>query len=241
MREIEAPAKVLVALLPAALLGCGSVDRGSGVPIESAPAQIAQAVCPKAYTCCSATQLMGNTMAGTDEQSCETMTTTNYQNQLNAIQASEKAGRSMYDGDKLDACLKTIRSATCETLNMTNHFTGVPGCDTFVRPLVAYGGACGFDWECVAGWCDRPPNTSGDGVCQAFAQSGAACGDHAKCGSGLICDANSSTCMNAPPVTPPTNACFYSSGCAVSSGRPGTSAVLALVFAIALTARRRRR
>src|SRR5215831_5069833 len=116
-----------------AVSGCGSVERGSGVPLDTAPREIAQAICPKAYGCCMASQLSGNSMAGTDEASCEVQTEQGYRTQLATVQDSQDAGRSTYDGDKLDACLKTIRAADCATLNMTNHITGVAGCESFVR------------------------------------------------------------------------------------------------------------
>jgi hypothetical protein len=241
MRFSKAPVIAFFGLVPAALLGCGNVDSGSGVPIENAAMQAAQTICPKAWSCCTASQLAGNSNAGTDETSCETATAQAFQNQLNAIQASQNAGRAKYDGDKVDACLKTIRSSDCQKLDMTNHLSGVAGCDSFVKPLVAYGGACSQDFECIDGYCSRAPNMSGDGTCQAFSASGAACSDQVLCGSGLTCDATSNTCVTAPPVTPPANACFYSSGCNIGGGSPRGLFALALALAAIARGRAKRR
>jgi hypothetical protein len=227
----------VMGLIPALLVGCGSVDHASGVPIDQAAREISQTICPKAYSCCTAGQLSGNSNAGTDEPSCEQKTQQGYQGQLDAVQTSQDLGRARYDGDKLDACLKTIRSADCTTLNMTNHVTGVPGCETFVTPLVAVGGACSNDYECIDSFCPMAPMTSGDGACQPFAGSGAPCSDQQKCGAGLICDSTTNVCtiLATPPTT---NACFYTSGCNVSDCRPEVSLVSLAVLALIALARR---
>ena len=241
MRGITTSLAFATALAPAVLLGCGSVDRASGIPIDQAAHEIALTICPKAYTCCMASQLSGNANAGTDEPSCEQKTQQGYQGQLDSVQASQDLGRSSFDGVKLDACLKTIRSADCATLNMTNHVTGVPGCESFVTPLVAVGGACSNDFECQDSFCQKAPMTSGDGVCQPFAGSGAACSDQQRCGAGLICDGTTNVCTILA-VPPTTNACFYSSGCNVSDCQPVTSLVaLAMLALIGFVRRRGRR
>jgi hypothetical protein len=255
-------------VLATSLAGCGGqVENQSKIPIAEAPQKIAQAVCPKAWTCCTATQLMGNQNAGTDEQSCEAKTTQSYQNQLDAVQASQRQHRVLYDGDQLDACLGNIRSYTCEMLATTNHFSGVAGCDSFIKPLVDIGGDCGFNFECINSWCKTDTNGA-NGKCTAFAQVGETCGNaqgDTPCGSGLVCDGTALACYQ-PGATgdactdnlrcasancsiptgssagtcapPPADQCFYASGCAASgSGRPSLAIVLLL---LALFSRRLR-
>jgi len=232
----------------AGLPGCGQVSPPpSGVPIDMAPQEIAQTVCPKAYSCCTATQLMGNDMAGTDEPSCETKTADAFQNQLAAVRSSQSDGRSRYDGDKLAACLTTIRSSLCETLGATNHFAGIPGCDNFVMPLVADGGSCAYDWECTGGRC-------GDGRCASLPGPGQACSSEIHCAAGSVCS-GSSTCVamssdgascvggvecpsgvcTAQVCSPRPATCFCSSGCSVS-GRGAASSLAAVAVAAALMA-----
>ena len=59
---------------------------------------------------------------------------------------------------------------------MTNHVAGIPGCESFTTPLVAVGGACSQDYECINGWCNVPTSSSyGDGVCAAFPPAGRSC------------------------------------------------------------------
>lgn len=267
--RLRLAAASIAALAPlAALSGCGGVH---GIPVDSTSTQIAQTVCPKAYECCTQSQLMGNSSAGTDEASCESMTKSDFAGNLEAVQASQDQGRATFDNAKLQACLNTIRSASCDTLDMTNHLMGIPGCDSFVDPLVAIGGACSNDYECVDGWCQQPTDMSGgDGACQPHAQLGQSCLT-ATCEAGLTCDvaATDETCVQpgalgaactdplqcasvncsmTDATTPGTcvaatgTQCFYASGCsAAGSGRPNTGTTLLLAAVALIAALRARR
>src|SRR5262245_8830689 len=108
MRERNLLTATVLAIAAAA--GCDK-DSGNGVAIEAAPAEIAKAVCPKAYTCCVASQLMGNDLAGTDEPSCEQKSTDGFKKNLDVVHSSEDKGRVVYRGDKVAACVAFLRSA----------------------------------------------------------------------------------------------------------------------------------
>src|SRR5262245_33049406 len=136
MRTDTLRAVVSGGLLSAALLGCGGVD---AIPIDKTAKDFAEAICPKAYSCCTAEQLMDNDAAGTSEVECKMLTEDNFRNFLQGLQNSQNEKRSKFDQTRVDACLNTIRSSDCATLNMTNHLSGVPGCDRFATPLVAVG------------------------------------------------------------------------------------------------------
>ena len=239
--------------------GCGRVNpEPTGISIASAPQQIAETVCPKAYSCCTPAQLMSNDSAGTDEPSCESKSADAFQNQLGAVQDAEQAGRARYDGDRLASCLATIRSSTCDALGATNHFMGIPGCDQFVVPLVAEGGTCSNDFECVVGRCLA-------GKCAALPAAGAPCTDDGKCATGAVCDATATCiatradgepctqgiqcpslqCTSSGTCAPRAATCFYASGCSMGGGGGacGTPPLFAGLFlaALALAARRRAR
>jgi len=168
--------------------GCGNVG---GIPVDQTATRIANTVCPKAWMCCTADQLMSNSAAGVNEQDCITQTTASYQNQLSTLQASIDQKRASYQSSKLDACLMTIQTADCTTLDVTNHLAGIPGCESFTAPLVAVGGACSQDYECVNGWCNVPTSSSnGEGVCAAFVAPGQSCATAGgpSCGPNAVCD-----------------------------------------------------
>jgi len=257
----------VVLLLPVLVLGCGKVaGKAGGIRAEDAPREIARAVCPKAYVCCTAMELMGNEMAGTDEPSCELKTAEAFHNQLQPVLASQSRFRSDYDGVKLEACLAHVRAATCEELGTTNHFSGIPGCDAFVEARLGHGEACTQDWECIEGWCEGSV-MGADGACRPLAKEGEAC-DPAKCEKDIRCDSATKMCArpraegevclrgdqcasnNCPAAATAGadrkcapakgGACFYSAACsAAGAGRPGLLS-LALMLAIAAVAAVRR-
>ena len=256
-------ASVATVALGIAGAGCEG-SKPFGPKATPSSAEVAETICSKAYLCCSAAQLMGNQTAGTSEAECENKTATAYQNQIEAVSASEDKGRALYQPQLLMACLTTIRASSCTELSTTNHVAGIPGCATFATPLVTVGGPCGHDWECVDGWCDHPAMTSGDGICRALVGEGQDCTvDHcakgtschgatktcvalhavgetcssaAMCASG-VCDGTTGTC--GPPAG---GSCFYSTGCRVGGGGPGAGALaLALAGTALLLAIRRSR
>src|SRR5262245_2371775 len=184
-------------VLTVALLGCGGV---SGIPIEKTATEFAKAICPQAYSCCTPETLMGNSTAAVcdpanppvppemcGEAECEKRTAADFRNQLQQMQNSENAGRSKYKQDEVDACLAAIRSATCSELTAIRSIQGLPACDkTFATPMVAVGGKCGFDFECIGGVCQKEP-MAWEGVCVAGGATGTACGSN-RCAPELICD-----------------------------------------------------
>jgi len=187
-----------------------------------------------------ANQLTSNMQAGTDEPTCETKTQAAFAQQVAGIEASEKSGRSSYDGTKVQACVTFIRSAACADLDMTNHFSGIPACASFIEPKVAVGDACGNDYECIDGWCDKTgAPDGGDGVCHALGQAGAACANGAKCAASLVCDATTTTCGAPPPSTAATS-CFYSSACSYAGGDRGAASLFGLGLLAAAVASRTR-
>jgi uncharacterized protein (TIGR03382 family) len=175
----------LTGSLTVAVLGCGGV---SGIPIEKTATDFAKAICPKAYDCCTMEQLMKNAAAGMTEAECETKTATNFRSYLQNMQSSENAGRSKYDEMKVDACLQAIRAATCSQLTMITNLSGLPECDsTFATPLVASGGTCVNDFECIDSVC-QIPEAGGAGTCVAGVPAGGSCGSTAHCAQNLLCD-----------------------------------------------------
>jgi hypothetical protein len=183
MRTDTFRSMVLVGLVSATVLGCGGVD---AIPIDKTANEFADAICQKAYDCCTADQLSSNDAAGTSEAECKTKTAENFRNVLQGVQNSHNAKRVMYERSKVDACLNTLRAADCATLNTTNRLSGVPGCDSFSTPLVAVGGQCSNDYECINSYC-KAAGAGEPSVCATGAASGASCTTD-QCAAGLTCD-----------------------------------------------------
>jgi len=246
-------------VLTVAVLGCGGV---SGIPIEKTATDFAKAICSAAYKCCTAETLMGNASAGMTEAECEMKTATDFRNQLQIMQSSENAGRSKYDQMQVDMCLAAIRGAACDTLTSIRSLSALPACDsTFATPLVAVGGTCQNDFECIDSVC-------ADGTCAAGTPVGGSCVAAAnKCAPKLFCDPRDgnndtdSVCVMEQDIggacidgfdcksrlcsggtcTQPAAQCFYGGGCS-AGGRPSAAALLLMaLFVVVALARTRRR
>jgi len=245
-------------VLTVAVLGCGGVR---GIPIEKTSTDFAKAICSAAYKCCTAETLMGNASAGMTEAECEMKTATDFRNQLQNMQNSENAGRSKYDQMQVDKCLEAIRGASCETLTSIRKVSGLPACDsTFATPLVAVGGACSNDFECIDSVC-------ADGKCAAGTPVGGSCvGTGNKCAQNLSCDPrngsddNDDVCVaeqdiggacvdnfdcksrlcTAGTCAQPAAQCFYGGGCS-AGGRPSTAALLLMALFVVVALSRTRR
>lgn len=248
---------------------CSEKSTGTDIALEDAPAEIAKTVCPRAYGCCSAMQLMGNEFAGADEPSCEVKTTEGFRKNLDGARNAIRKKRLIYRGDRLAACLAFIRSAPCERLNRTNHFSGLE-CEPYLEPQQGLGEPCDGDGECSDGSCVKPAGGGGDSVCRPSPVQGESCAEH-RCAKGFACTGANKTCAVSLPegavctaptqcasgncggffggsgtcAPPPPTSCFYSSACAYGGGRrpPGPGGILPAVCcaALALKLRRRRR
>ena len=215
--------KFLAASALAALLGCGRV---SNSPVEQSATDFANVICSAAYKCCTPATLMGNSAAGTSEAECETKTADNFRSQLQTRQDSENKGRSQFDQKQVDLCLAALRAASCEMLTSIRSLSAIPECNsTFATPLVAVGGTCGQDFECVGSVCQKEP-MAWEGVCAAGAPVGASCTTD-PCAQGLSCDprdSNSDTdsvCVQEQDVGGPCVDGFDCKSRVCSSSGPG--------------------
>jgi hypothetical protein len=241
----------------AALSACGGKHEessGPGIAMSAAPEKIASTVCPKAYGCCTAMQLMDNGQAGTDVASCQEKTRQGFANHFAAVRTAEAQGRAHYRGDRVAECVAFIQASSCETLATTNHFTGVKGCDALVEPMLGAGAVCANDWECIDGTCQKAMGAA-EGTCQPRVQAGQPC-EHASCVANAVCG-GAGTCVALAPegslctdplqcqslncsatpgssgtcLPPKADKCFYSSACSYG-GRPSGLALLALAALI---------
>ena len=243
---------------------------GPGIPLEDAPREIARSVCPRAYGCCMPMQLMNNDLAGKDEPSCELKTQEGFRKHLDGARRAIEKKRLVYRGDNLATCLSFIRSAKCEELNRTNHFTGL-ACEPYLEPQQPHGAPCDGDGECIDGFCEKPASGSGDSLCRPWPGEGQSCAER-HCAKGLACTGPDKTCAVVLPEgavctaagqcasgncanffggsgtcgPPPTaaNQCFYSSACSYGAGRAaggGAGALGALLLVLVVAGSRRAR
>jgi hypothetical protein len=233
----------IASLLVLPLAACDGVKVIPGLAPDQAPKALAGAICPAAYRCCMADQLMNNAQAGTDVASCEMKSEAGFQGQVAGIQESEQKGRVVYDGEKVQKCVDYLKTAPCSELTNTGHFTGLPACASFIQPLVEKGGACAGDVECKNSFCDRTGLPDGqDGVCRDYANESDDCSGGARCAYNLRCDPGTSKCVPLPTgaMAQPGTLCFYSSACSYAGGDRGAFSLLGVGLLLGAAARRRR-
>ena len=193
----------LVAFAPS----CGGSGSTSSIPIDRLGAEYATVFCHKAFTCCDAAELPGNSATAVDEPTCRSTVGARIGSELAANQASIAAGRLVYHGDRARDCLDVVAGLACAQWGADEELARFPDCLMIYEGKVAPGGACSRDAECDRGTCEA-------GACLADLVLGAPCGvGLCEPGSTCIYDANDAptVCSNPMPDGAP---CSYNSDCA---------------------------
>jgi hypothetical protein len=163
--------------------------------MTDAAVAVARAACKKIYACCSAEELMGIAIVGGSESACQSVVAAYVALQLQAASPAFDAGRLGYDGTALQSMIDDLGSRACDMLPALEELELT---DVLV-PMVDETGACGLDYECIAGYCDgggdaRNPH----GTCTIKLGDGSECTASAQCATGY-CDGKS---CGEPAATP---------------------------------------
>jgi hypothetical protein len=186
----------LVLLLVAA---CGGDGSSAATTLDELGPQLSQAECTKAFRCCTQDQLSAlfqSAMTLTTTAQCEQYVDTLLSGiAIPKYMASVTAGRLQYDADAAGACVNAIGGQSCTDFDMTRSPSTPGGCATFLKPLVAIGGACSQTYECINGYCKGAVTmpTPMDGTCTALPAMGQPC--TALCATGLYCDQSTGSCQ----------------------------------------------
>lgn len=176
--------------------GTGAAGGMGGIPLAMAPASIANAVCAKAFDCCSAEELMALSVVGQTEDQCRAFVATFLGLYQVDIQASIAAMRAGYDGEALAECVAEHEDRACDMLPAFEEI----GCPGAVVPLIPLGEACGAHHECIDGFCEGASSAaSATGTCTVKKEDGEPCSSPFECEGG---------------------ACSTESGCSSTSGAP---------------------
>jgi hypothetical protein len=161
-----------------------------------APVAIANAVCAKAFECCSAEELMALSVVGETEDQCRAAVAAFIGLYQIDIQTSIAAMRASYDGDALADCVAEHEARACDMLPSFEEI----GCASAVTPLIPLGEACGAHHECIDGYCEGASSASSPtGTCTAKKADGETCADPFECEGG---------------------SCSTATGCGSTSGDP---------------------
>lgn len=168
-----------------------------GIPLAQAPMQLANAVCAKAFECCTAEELMALSVIGQTEDQCRAAVAAFIGLYQANIQASIAAMRASYDGGALAGCVDEHETRACDDLPSFEEI----GCAGAVVPLIAMGEACGAHHECIDGYCEGAGTSAATptGTCAPKKADGETCVNPFECEGG---------------------ACSTSTGCGPTTGQP---------------------
>jgi hypothetical protein len=122
----------------------------------------------------------------------------------------------------VEACVAAIPNWDCgDYLFETN---SPPECGN-AKGSIAGGAACAFATQCQSGFCGIAPGAA-CGTCAEAPQPGTPCGQLTTCGTGLVCNAVSATCLGpaaAGAPCAPGQSCVAKSACIGESASTGAS------------------
>ncbi len=199
---------------------------GSEVPIEDAPAIMAQATCDALAECLGPG---GMAFVFSDEDCVELFTRTYDEGIRVPFEDSMAAGHATYHADLMPACVAAYEAMTCEETD-----TFPEACQAALEGLVPSGGDCASSWECEGSlYCATDQGCPG--TCKAPIGEGQACEETDVCDAGLACFAG--TCSpkqqkNDPcgELLPPCEPGLLCLGEDKTNLKPGTCVAVADAF-----------
>jgi hypothetical protein len=149
---------------------------GGGIPIEQAPAAVADVLCETMLACLGSAALE---LVFYDED-CKAIVERLLANTVVAqVEQSEADDTLHYDATALPACIEAIGSLPCDEVSVAFP----EACKQALGGPQTEGGPCAHGLECEVGlYCDASAC-----LCRAFLQQGAACGATDTCAPGLTC------------------------------------------------------
>jgi len=167
----------------------------TAVPLAMLPAVFAKVVCFQYLQCCTADERACGQLPD-QPGACEPAANTAEMALVARATKSIAAGRTRYDGAVMAACLAKVANDVCSDARKAPAFAST-FCNAFT-PMVAKGGACQDDFECVGGFCsDATPDK--DGTCMPLKPDGSACILNDECMSGY-CSEVDANCGPGPGV-----------------------------------------
>lgn len=157
--------------------------------LEELPERLVAALCPELESCLG--DRAGVAFFGPD--GCATRLRAQLEDgDFEATIDAVEAGRVLYDGSKVSACLASIKGTGCSF--QTRRVLENESCRLVLEGTAALGGDCAIDEDCEGvAFCkldgDRCP-----GTCTALLEAGEACTSDDQCADGLACPNDLNLC-----------------------------------------------
>jgi hypothetical protein len=156
---------------------------------------LAQAVCEKIDSCCSAEERSRVIGVGEDRAACEANFGVFYDRQYQLAEAATLESRATFDRAQMAACLDAYRDAGCSSPGAAV----VRTCATVLVGRTANGGACANAFQCRSRSCATSAVTNA-GECKARKPDGEPCMRAGECASGICARTFlSGMCSSRPP------------------------------------------
>ena len=171
---------------------CDGGGRGSVAPSELG-GEMGEVMCARLSECCTAAEFMEQTLGAENEEECRAF----YSGFVGALltpvlEDSIAAGRVVYHGDRMGACLDAMAALSCDEATVAIESDSPwNGCQDPFEGQVAIGGQCANDWDCVSEYCSgESTDFEGNitfGTCAAAPAIGMPCDDF-ECGEDAYCE-----------------------------------------------------
>ncbi len=161
--------------LVSVLAGC---PNGDGVALQDVPEVLAPAYCDLLDRC--GNPFVVQFLAGGGD--CVTgIIPTLEDSFVGRAEGAVARGTVIYHGEEVDGCVATLEGAGCSAEALED------GCTDVFEGTVALGGDCGWDEECVDGYCSMSDGMC-PGTCAVRVSAGASCAESAVCPAGFTCN-----------------------------------------------------
>lgn len=167
------PKLMVVSSLVLFLAGC---PNGGDVALEDVPEVLAPAYCGLLDRC--GNPFVAQFLGGSDCVSG--IIPTLEDTFVGRAQGAIANGTVIYHGELVENCVSALEGTGCGTEALED------GCTDVFEGTVALGGDCGWDEECIEGYCSMTDGTC-PGTCAARVAAGAACSEAAACPAGFTC------------------------------------------------------
>ena len=168
------------------LVGLGCSSESPEQTIEAIEAQqfaiaFVRAGCARVDACCAGR--LGATSPADARASCEAMDEFSAA-LMGDLDAAVRAGRTSYDAQVAERCLKAIAAGSCDArVDITRADVANADCAQAVRGLIGIGDPCRSNWDCKPGlFCDAIPLATPR--CVSRRPDGDFCASEAQCQSG---------------------------------------------------------
>lgn len=179
---------------------CDSGGGGSVSPSELGE-EMGSVMCARMAECCTEAEFMEQTLGADSEEECRALFAGFVGGLLvPVLEDSIAAGRVVYHGDRMGACLDLMAGLSCVESSVAVEGELIfGGCQDPFEGQVAIGGDCASDFDCISEYC------SGDstdfegnitfGACAEYPAIGEPCDDF-ECGPGAYCESGATpTCQ----------------------------------------------